>query len=61
MIGEGFFSKKQKKASRLLQRILRGVDPSHASSAFNLSIPGQGLLEGLISFLFSRKVGRQRV
>lgn len=58
----GFFSKKQKKASRLLMKIRRGFDLSTGSGGLNFDMPsGGGLLSGLLSFLFTRKVGRQRV
>lgn len=57
----GFFSKKQKKASRLLMKIRRGFDLSPVSG-LSFDMPsGGGLLSGLLSFLFTRKVGRQRV
>lgn len=55
------FSKAAKKASRLLMKLRRGFDLNRGASAFDLSIPTGGILSGLISFLFARKVGRQRV
>ena len=60
-LGEGFFSKKAKKASRLLMAIRRDYRPKTGGLDFSSFNMGADILGGIISFLFARKVGRQRV
>ena len=57
------FSKTAKKASRLLMKLRRGFDltPSLSISSILDRNSGGGILGGIVSFLFARKVGRQRV